>query len=284
MGKIIVQSENEWYHNMYHRYKVVIWSIIAVILWYSLNKINLFQGFAGWIAIGFLVLMFISDLSSDGKLKAYTKIAVSIPLLFVGYKILSFAFEVLKIGETNMAIFIAIFGFILIGFGIFYIKQNKWVLERKFGFRFGRLGSKKRKKLMITILIIVGVVIIWNLFIAGNGLPSFDDINPSQRNIQPDTPPQAVPVPEVVKSPFYDDFFRTEARKLHCGQPQHEVRELLYPLKYTHGGNYNGYDVYEHEGNTLTVHYSNDKNTIVQMEIHYNDGSEKPSYIDLCGR
>jgi hypothetical protein len=147
--KIIHTTPSEEHGNRYSMYKIGSWLGITLILGYSLKKISLFQDFAGWIAFGFLVLMYVSDLSSNKKLKAYSKIVVSIPLLYVGYNILSFAFEIFSLGETDFAIFISIFGFILVGFAIFYIKKNKWVLNGKFDVidRIINLFKKKKKNI-----------------------------------------------------------------------------------------------------------------------------------------
>ena len=88
--------------------------------------------------------------------------------------------------------------------------------------------------------------------------------------------------PEVVKSPLYDDFLRTEARKISCGQPRSEARELLYPLKYTVKGEHGHADYYVHEENTMAVSYSMDKGQVLQIQIDYGDGSEKPTYRKEC--
>ena len=260
---------------------------------------------------------------------------VSIPLLYVGYQILSYAFEIYLSGDTNSAIFYSIFGFILVGFAIFYIKKNKWVLERKLGFKlnfrkirhdFRKIKQKLReirykhgKKLTIMALAIIGVFLLWHFFIAESsdlfGERNIFDFSSKNKLTELKTAEivcnkpyirfetsccldqndnkicdnheissEAINVkePEVVKSPFYNDFLRTEARKLHCGQPRHEARELLYPIKYTVSGHSGTIDNYVHEGNTLVVYYSGDKYQILMIENNYGDGSDKPSYQKKC--
>ncbi|MBT6774909.1 hypothetical protein HOA91_06080 [Candidatus Woesearchaeota archaeon] len=206
--RIIHSTQSQEYGNRYSMYKVLSWVTIMFILWYSLSKISLFKEHAGWFALGFLVLLFVSDLSSNDKLKAYSKLVLSIPLFYVGYKILAFALEGYSKIDSDFGIFVSIFGFIIIGFAIFYVKKNKWVLGEKFGFRFNfrRLGSKKR--IIVITLAIIGVVLLWNFFTAedSDSFDSFDSFFDSETTLPELKNPEIIQTPEIVCNKPYIRF------------------------------------------------------------------------------